>query len=287
MQLERLRHRRLRAARLVARPGAARPRRARHRAARDDAPRIALSPRGHRGALHRRARRRARRRADRRASLGEDEVDTVFHLAAQTIVGTAQPLAGADVRDEHPRHLGAAGGLPPRTASRASSSPPPTRPTAATTTLPYREDLALQPRLPLRRLQGRDRPHRALLLAHLRPAGGGDALREPLRRRGPQPLAADPRGRRRRAGRPRARHPLRRHARARLPLRRGRRRRLPGDRRRARRATARRGEAFNAGGGRPGQRARGRRARRAARPAPTSTPDVRGSGTPAGEIDRQ
>ena len=45
-------------------------------------------------------------------ALGEYEVDTVFHLAAQTIVGTAQPLAALDLRDQRPRHLDAARGLP-------------------------------------------------------------------------------------------------------------------------------------------------------------------------------
>ena len=96
--------------------------------------------------------------------------------------------------------------------------------------------------LPLRRQQGGHRPDRPLLLAHLRAAGGHDALRQPLRRRGHEPLAAGARGRRRGAGRPAAGDPLRRHARARLPLRRGRGGRLPPDRRRARRrGRARRG----------------------------------------------
>ena len=88
---------------------------------------------------------------------------------------------------------------------------------------------AAAPDIPLRRLQGRRGPDRAVLLAHLRAAGGGHALREPLRRRRHQPLAARARGGGRGAGGPRAGDPLRRLARARLPLRRGRGGRLPGD----------------------------------------------------------
>ena len=33
--------------------------------------------------------------------LGEYEIDTVIHLAAQTIVGDREPQSGVDVRDEH------------------------------------------------------------------------------------------------------------------------------------------------------------------------------------------
>ena len=78
-----------------------------------------------------------------------------------------------------------------------------------------------------------------------------DAVREHLRRRRPEPLAADPRGDRRGARGPRAGRALRRLARARLPLRRGRRRaptwRSPTCSTRAPPG----GEAFNAGGGVP------------------------------------
>ena len=116
--------------------------------------------------------------------------------------------------------------------------------------LPYREDFGAAAALPLRRLEGRDRPHRPLVLAHLRAArgdtrfaniyGGGDTNRSRLV---PEAVAAVLAGRA-------AGHPLRRHARARLPLRRRRGGGLPGDRRRARRRR-RRGEAFNAGWGSP------------------------------------
>ena len=47
-----------------------------------------------------------------RAGADEYEVDSVFHLAAQTLVGDRQPLAAVDLRDQHPRHLAGARGLP-------------------------------------------------------------------------------------------------------------------------------------------------------------------------------
>ncbi len=49
---------------------------------------------------------------------------------------------------------------------------------------------ALAADVSLRRLQGRRRPHRPLLLAHVRPAGGGHPTRQPLRRRRHQPQLA-------------------------------------------------------------------------------------------------
>ena len=52
-----------------------------------------------------RPRRRARPALLERA-LGEYEIDTVIHLAAQTIVGHRQPQSDLDVRDQHRRHLG-------------------------------------------------------------------------------------------------------------------------------------------------------------------------------------
>ena len=45
-------------------------------------------------------------------ALGEYEVDTVFHLAAQTIVGHRQPLARAHLGGQRPRHLDGARRLP-------------------------------------------------------------------------------------------------------------------------------------------------------------------------------
>ena len=112
----------------------------------------------------------------------------------------------------------------------------------------------------LRRLQGGRRPDRPQLLAHLRAAGGRDPLRQHLRRRRPQLLAAGPRGRDRRAGRPPPGDPLRRQPRARLPLRRGRRRRLPGDRARRWTRGAARARRSTPAAGRPHSGARGGRA---------------------------
>ena len=47
------------------------------------------------------------------ARLGEYEIDTVFHLAAQTIVGIANRNPDLDLRKQYPGHLGSAGSLPP------------------------------------------------------------------------------------------------------------------------------------------------------------------------------
>ena len=45
-------------------------------------------------------------------TLADHQVSAVFHLAAQTIVGVGGRLAGADLRDQRPRHLDPARGLP-------------------------------------------------------------------------------------------------------------------------------------------------------------------------------
>ena len=82
-------------------------------------------------------------------ALGEYEIDTVFHLAAQTIVGDRQPQPGLDVRDEHRGHLGAARGLPAQPdASSRSSSRRPTRPTATRSSCPTTRTTPLQGRHP-------------------------------------------------------------------------------------------------------------------------------------------
>ena len=114
-----LRHRRLRAARLLAgarrcwtRGDARRGAQARPRAAR------ALAARGPRGALRRRRTATSTTPGSSTRALGEYEVDTVFHLAAQTIVGDRQPLAARDLRDQHRGHLDAAGGRAGCTASQ-------------------------------------------------------------------------------------------------------------------------------------------------------------------------
>ncbi len=49
-------------------------------------------------------------------ALGEYEIDTVFHLAAQTIVGIANRNPVSTFESEHRRHLGAARSLPPQPA---------------------------------------------------------------------------------------------------------------------------------------------------------------------------
>ena len=216
-------HRRPRAARRLARQGAAR----------------APCPRGRRSAATSRPHRRSRCSASRRAStsstatsattglvgraLNEYEVDSVFHLAAQTLVGTANraPLstfetnvrgtwllleacAPARSRERDRGLLGQGLRTPPRAALHRGPG--------------------ADPDVPVRRLEGGRRPDRALLLAHVRAAGRGDPVRQPLRRRRHEPLAAGARGDRRGARRPAAGGPLRRLARARLPVRRGRRR---------------------------------------------------------------
>ena len=82
-------------------------------------------------------------------TLGEYEIDTVLHLAAQTIVGDREPQPGLDVRDERRRHLGAARGLPAEPARAVRScSRRPTRRTASRQRLPYREDTPLEGRHP-------------------------------------------------------------------------------------------------------------------------------------------
>ena len=133
-----------------------------------------------------------------------------------------QPLPAVDVRDQHPRHLDGAGGVPRPRHSQRRSWPPRTRPTAASPSCPTARPRRCQPTFPYDVSKAAADLHRPLLLAHLRPAGGGHPLCQPLRRRRHQPLAAGARGGRRGAGRPRAGGPLRRLARARLPLRRGR-----------------------------------------------------------------
>ena len=75
--------------------------------------------------------------------LGEYEIDTVFHLAAQTIVGIANRNPVSTFETNIRRHLGAARGLPPQPARRSrSSSPRPTRPTATRSSCPYDEEHA-------------------------------------------------------------------------------------------------------------------------------------------------
>ena len=153
--------------------------------------------------------------------------------------------------------------------------------------LPYREDFALQPTAPYEASKAA-----ADLIARsywhsLRAAGRGDPVREHLRRRRPQLLAADPGGGQRRARRPRAGAALRRLARARLPLRRGRRRaptwRSPTPSTATRSAARRSTPAAGA----PHRGRRGGRDDRAARRDRGRARHPRQRATRSGEIDRQ
>ncbi len=198
------------------------------------------------------------------------------------------PLARRDVGDQRPRHVGAARGLP-RAGGRGGRRRrlgQGLRPDRRR--CPTREDHAARPDRALRRQQGRGRPDRPLLLRHTYGLPGGhDALRQPLRRWRLQPLAAHPRGGRRRAGRPRAgrsaptARPSATSSTSRTPS--------PPTWRSATRSPTGdgAGEAFNAGSGQPA-RPCSRSCALVCRAAGSDVePDIRGTGTPAGEIDRQ
>ena len=97
-----------------------------------------------------------------------------------------QPRAAVDVRDQHPRHLDGARGVPAARRQRvvvASSD----KAYGPQTDLPYREDHALAPLYPYdvskaaADLIARSYWHTFGL------PGGGDAVRQPVRRRGHQP----------------------------------------------------------------------------------------------------
>ena len=153
--------------------------------------------------------------------------------------------------------------------------------------LPYREDMPLRPASPYEASKAAADAIALSYCARLRAAGRGHPLRQHLRRRRPQLLAPGPRGGGRGARRPPPGDPLRRQPRARLPLRRRRGRRLPGDRAaRSAPAARRAGRRSTPAASEPHSVAevletdrRGRRRRRRAR--------IRGTGNPAGEIDRQ
>ena len=217
-------------------------------------------------------------------ALGEQEVDTVFHLAAQTIVGTANrsPVATfeSNVRGtwtllEACRLHGAA-----RVVVAASD-----KAYGASATLPYREDMPLEPRYPYdvskaaTDLIARSYWHTfGLPVAVTRFAnlyGGGDLNRSRLI---PEAVGAALAGRApviRSDGTPErdflyvedAVDAYLRIAGA-----------LDGE--------GARGEAFNAGAGRP-HAVRDVVARICAIAGTDVEPEIRGSGTPAGEIDRQ
>jgi len=217
-------------------------------------------------------------------ALGEHEVDTVFHLAAQTIVGTANrsPLAtfesnmrGTWTLLEACRLHGA------RRVVVAASD----KAYGASATLPYREDMPLDPRYPYdvskaaTDLIARSYWHTfGLPVAVTRFAnlyGGGDLNRSRLI---PEAIAAALGGRApviRSDGSPQrdflyVEDAVDAYLRLADAL----------DREGAR------GEAFNAGGGQP-HAVRDVVARICALAGTDVAPDVRGSGTPPGEIDRQ
>jgi len=216
-------------------------------------------------------------------ALGEHEVDTVFHLAAQTIVGTANrsPLATfeSNVRGtwtllEACRMHGVE-----RVVVAASD-----KAYGASATLPYREDMPLEPRYPYdvskaaTDLIARSYWHSfGLPVAVTRFAnlyGGGDLNRSRLI---PEAIGAALAGRApviRSDGTPERDFLYVEDAvDAYLRLADT----LDGDAR---------GEAFNAGGGAP-YAVRDVVARICALAGTDVAPDVRGTGTPAGEIDRQ
>ena len=105
-----------------------------------------------------------------------------FHLAAQTQVYKANrsPLETWET-NVRGTYTAARGGARARTRWSGSSSRRRTRPTARTTALPYREEFALQPSYPVRRLEGRDGHDRPLLRRDLRHARRGHAAGERLR----------------------------------------------------------------------------------------------------------
>jgi CDP-glucose 4,6-dehydratase len=221
-------------------------------------------------------------------ALGEYEVDTVFHLAAQTIVGTANrsPLATfeSNVRGtwtllEACRLHGAE-----RVLVAASD-----KAYGASATLPYREDMALDPRFPYdvskaaTDMIARSYWHTfGLPVAVTRFAnlyGGGDLNRSRLI---PEAIDAVLAGRApaiRSDGSPQ-RDFLYVEDAVEAYL-------LLADALDAHRDEApARGEAFNAGGGEP-HAVRDVVARICALAGADVVPDVRGTGTPSGEIDRQ
>ncbi|ADB51595.1 GDP-mannose 4,6-dehydratase [Conexibacter woesei] len=223
-------------------------------------------------------------------ALGEYEVDTVFHLAAQTIVGTANrsPLATFETNVRGTWTLLEACRLHGAERVLVAASD---KAYGASTTLPYREDHPLQARFPYdvskaaTDLIARSYWHTyALPVAVTRFAnlyGGGDLNRSRLV---PEAIGAALAGRApviRSDGTPERDFLYVEDAVAAYLL-------LADalDADAGRDATLARGEAFNAGGGRP--YAVGDVVARICAIAGTDVePDVRGAGTPAGEIDRQ
>ena len=148
------------------------------------------------------------------------EVDTVFHLGAQTIVGVAHRAPLAHLGGERSRHVQPARGLPPPRRPRAAGGRRLERQGLRRGRLTsVHGGIAARSTPSVRGLEGRGRPDRAVVPPHLRRAGRDRAVRQRLRRRRPElephrpghdPLVAP-----RRAAGP----PQRRQLRPRLPLR--------------------------------------------------------------------
>ena len=133
--------------------------------------------------------RRAATSATRRCSsacLGEYEIDTVIHLAAQTIVGVANRNPGLDVRDQHRRDLAAARGVPPQPGGQADRRRLVRQGLRRAGEAALRRGHAARGPASLRRQQVVRRPDRQTLRGHLRPAGRDHPLRQLLRRRRPE-----------------------------------------------------------------------------------------------------
>ncbi len=139
------------------------------------------------GARHGRPRRRSRDQRAVERALGEYEIDTVIHLAAQTIVGVANRNPVSTFEANIRGHLDPARGLPPQPdSSSASSSRRTTRRTATSRALPYTEDTPLDGRHPYDVSKACADLIAQTYAPHLRPAGRDHPLRQLLRRRRPQ-----------------------------------------------------------------------------------------------------
>ncbi len=113
-------------------------------------------------------------------------------------------VAARGLRHQRARHLERARSLPRGAGSGGSSSPPPTRPTAPAPSCPTARTSRCEPPTPYEASKAAA-DLIARCYAQLRPAGGGDPLRQHLRRRRSQLLAAGAGGGLRGARRPRRR----------------------------------------------------------------------------------
>ena len=139
---------------------------------------------------------RRRRVSARRSS--RPSSTSVFHLAAQTLVGPAMADPDRHLRGQRARAPGTCSRPAAGPRCRRSSSPPPTRPTGRSERAALPRGHAAAPGLAVRGEQGGGRRDRAQLPPGLRAAGRGHPLRQRLRRRRPQLLPPDPGGDRRR-----------------------------------------------------------------------------------------